>query len=173
MRTNQVCRVFFGAAVAVTALDPSVLATKLVGYKSTLLARGRLGEIDTSSFLSHPLREEGNEQVWRSMQKSEGWSDIYVQSNVWAPGGSTGWHSHPGHSLIIVTVGTVTNYEGHDPACRPHVYNAGIAFVDLGGDHIHILRNEGAVEAKTIAIQLIPADDARRIDVADPGNCHF
>ncbi len=28
-------------------------------------------------------------------------------------------------------------------------------FVDPGGDHLHILRNEGAVEAKTIAIQLI------------------
>jgi hypothetical protein len=29
------------------------------------------------------------------------------------------------------------------------------------------------VEAKTIAVQLIPANAVRRIDVADPGNCHF
>jgi hypothetical protein len=48
-----------------------------------------------------------------------------------------------------------------------------MGFVDPGGDHVHILRNEGDVEAKTIAVQLIPADAARRIDVADPGNCHF
>jgi hypothetical protein len=27
--------------------------------------------------------------------------------------------------------------------------------------------------AQTIAVQLIPADQGRRIDVADPGNCHF
>ena len=117
--------------------------------------------------------EEGNDQPALSAQETERMSDIYVQSNVWAPGGSTGWHSHPGPSLIIVTAGTVTNYEGHDPACKPHVYKSGMTIVDAGGDHIHILRNEGAVEAKTIAVQFIPANAARRIDVADPGNCHF
>ena len=172
MRTRQVCRVFLSATIAVTALHPSILATKAEGYKSTSLARGRLGKIDTSSFLSPP-KEDGNEQLWRSMQKTEGLSDIYVQSNVWSPGGSTGWHSHPGHSLIIVTAGTVTDYEGHDPACKPHVYKTGMAFVDPGGDHIHILRNEGAVEAKTIAVQFISVEAVRRIDVADPGNCRF
>jgi hypothetical protein len=30
-----------------------------------------------------------------------GASEVYVQNNVWAPGGSTGWHTHPGHSLIF------------------------------------------------------------------------
>jgi hypothetical protein len=48
-----------------------------------------------------------------------------------------------------------------------------MAFVDPGGGHVHILRNEGTVEAKTIAVQLIPADAARRMEIADPGNCHF
>jgi hypothetical protein len=36
-----------------------------------------------------------------------------------------------------------------------------------------VLRNEGAVEARTITVQLIPADAFRRIDVPDPGNCSF
>jgi len=48
-----------------------------------------------------------------------------------------------------------------------------MTFVDPGGDHVHIVRNEGAVEARTIAVQLIPTGQPRRIDVADPGNCHF
>ena len=98
---------------------------------------------------------------------------MYVQSNVWAPGGDSGWHSHPGDSLIIVTAGTVTNYEGSDPDCKPHVYKSGMAFADPGGNHIHILRNEGKIEAQTIAIQIVPAGAARRVEVADPGNCHF
>jgi hypothetical protein len=38
---------------------------------------------------------------------------------------------------------------------------------------VHSIRNEGAVEARTIAVQLIPADAIRRIDAADPGNCLF
>jgi hypothetical protein len=175
MQMRQVCWVFFSVTIAAATLYhcPSVLATKAEGYKSSSLARGRLGEVGTSNSLPHQPIEAGNEQLWLSMQKTEGLSDVYVQSNVWEPGGSTGWHSHPERSLIIVTAGSVTNYEGHDPACKPHVYKTGMAFVDLGGDHIHILRNEGAVEAKTIAIQFIPADASRRIDVADPRNCHF
>ena len=52
---------------------------------------------------------------------------VYIQSNTWAaaqPGQTvpnTGWHSHPGHSLIIVTSGTLTDYEADDPTCTPHV----------------------------------------------------
>jgi hypothetical protein len=48
-----------------------------------------------------------------------------------------------------------------------------MGFVDPGGDHVHILRNEGDVEARTITVQLIPAGAARRIDAADPGHCTF
>jgi hypothetical protein len=48
-----------------------------------------------------------------------------------------------------------------------------MGFVDPGGNHVHIIRNEGAVEPQTIAIQIIPAGQPRRIDAADPGNCHF
>jgi hypothetical protein len=48
-----------------------------------------------------------------------------------------------------------------------------MGFVDPGGDHVHIIRNEGTVEARTIALQLIPANAMRRIDVASPGKCPF
>jgi hypothetical protein len=98
---------------------------------------------------------------------------VYIQSNVWAPGGHTGWHTHPGHSLILVTSGTVTAYEGDDPTCTPHVYTQGQGFVDHGGDHVHIIRNEGPVEARTMAVQLVPAGAGRRTGVPAPGNCAF
>ena len=173
MRGRRTCLILLGALIAVTALyrPGRVLATPAEGYKSTSLAVGRFGEIDVSSIV--PNGQKANEQLWSSLQKTQGSSDVYVQSNVWAPGGSTGWHSHPGHSLIIVTAGTVTDYEGHDPDCKPHVYKTGMGFVDPGGDHVHIIRNEGDIEAKTIAVQLISADATRRIDAADPGHCHF
>jgi uncharacterized cupin superfamily protein len=167
--------VLFGAAIMVTAFyhPGSAVATTPKGYKSTLLAMGRFGEVDAFSSFPPGFKTDRNEHLWRSLQETKGSSDVYVQSNVWAPGGSTGWHSHPGDSLIIVTEGTVTDYDGHDPDCKPHVYTKGMGFVDPGGEHMHILRNEGPVEAQTVAVQLIPADAARRIDVADPGNCHF
>jgi hypothetical protein len=49
-----------------------------------------------------------------------------------------------------------------------------MGFVNPGGDHVHIIRNEDAVvEARTMVVQLILAGAARRIDAADPGNCTF
>jgi hypothetical protein len=49
-----------------------------------------------------------------------------------------------------------------------------MAFVDEGGDHSHNVRNEGNIQAQTIAVQLIPAGQPRRIDVPTvPGNCPF
>jgi hypothetical protein len=164
------------ATVGTAIYTRKALATPASGFVGTTLAVGRFGEIDV---FNHLILERGAEferhkrDIWLSWQKTKGLSDVYVQSNVWQPGGTTGWHSHPGHSLIVVTAGTVTNYEGNDPNCTPAVYTQGMGFVDSGGDHVHNIRNEGNVPASTIAVQLIPAGAVRRIDTENPGNCPF
>jgi hypothetical protein len=48
-----------------------------------------------------------------------------------------------------------------------------MGLVDPGGDHVHVLRNEGSVEARTVAVQLIPADATRRIDAEGNSACPF
>ncbi len=144
----------------------TLLATPSSGFTGTTLAVARFSEIDVKN---HDIPADS----WQARLKTQGLSDVYVQNNTWAPGGSTGWHTHPGHSLILVTEGAVTAYEGHDPSCGARVYSAGTGFVDAGGDHVHLLRNEGTVPAKTIAVQLIPANATRRIDMPAPGNCPF
>jgi quercetin dioxygenase-like cupin family protein len=171
------CLVLFSAALMVTALHnpENVRATPAVGFTATTVFSGRLGEIDVPGkpIIPDSSEDDRRAKVWLSQQKIAGPSDLYVQSNVWQPGGSTGWHTHPGNSLIIVAAGTVTEYIGPDLDCKPHVYTRGMTFVDPHGDHAHIIRNEGNAVARTIAVQLIPAGAVRRIDVADPGNCHF
>jgi len=154
--------------VAAGAYAGTVLATAQHGFSGTTVGTGRFDEIDLKVH-STPA------DIWQARLKTQGQSDLYVQSNVWAPGGSTGWHTHPGPSLIIITQGTVTAYEGDDPTCAPHVYgpntSLGSTFVDPGDDHVHIIRNETANEAKGVAVQLIPATAGRRIDVPHPLNC--
>jgi len=175
MRRKMTWLVLFSAVIVVTALyyAGSVWATPANGFVATTLAKGRLGEFEVfnHSILPPTPGSSDDENVWLSMQKTKGSSDLYVQSNVWQPGGSTGWHSHPGHSLIIVTQGALTNYESDDPECKPHVYTQGMSFVDPGGSHVHIVRNEGTVVATNIAVQLIPAGAMRRIDAPAPANC--
>jgi hypothetical protein len=173
---------FLGTALLATSALAVLLyhaktarATPASGFVGTTIALGRLEQFEVFNHFIPPgtKMSDDDQKIWLSMQKTKGSSDLYVQSNTWQPGGTTGWHSHPGHSLIIVTAGTITDYEADDPSCTPHVYTVGQAFVDAGGSHAHIIRNEGTVVAQTIATQLIPAGQPRRIDAADPGTCHF
>jgi hypothetical protein len=163
-------------AVLVTAMGYSsrLFATPGSGFTASTIAQGRFDDIDVASQV---LREFGDttpqKDLWLSLQKTKGPSDLFVQNNLWVPGGYTGWHTHPGHSLIIVTEGAISAYDGHDPTCTPTVYTVGMGFVDAGGDHVHNLRNEGPVNARTVAVQLIPAGATRRIDAPAPGNCPF
>ena len=100
-------------------------------------------------------------------------SDVYAVTNTVAPGGYSGWHSHPGPSVVLVKSGTATVYEGSDPSCTPAQYPAGTGFIDAGGTHVHMVRNEGTTPLVTVAFQIIPAGESRRIDAPSPGYCPF
>lgn len=159
---------FLLAVLGVTVYAANVLATPATGFTGMTLAQATYGDV-----FSHVLSRQ---PAWGELIWTRGASDLYVQQNTWQPGGSTGWHTHPGPSFVIVTQGSVTTYDGDDRRCTPHVYTANTAnnaFVDAGGGHVHIIRNETDAVAQTIAVQLIPAGATRRQDAPDPGNCHF
>jgi hypothetical protein len=165
------------AAIGAAFYAGTVFATGSNGYVGHTLATARYGDIFShvnSKITGH----------WNELIKTEGPSDLFVQENTWDPTTcnpapctpTTGWHTHPGPSFVIVTQGTVTNYNGDDPDCTPNVYTAGTdhnAFIDPGDGSVHMIRDESGQIAKTIAVQLIPAGATRRQDIADPGNCHF
>ena len=108
---------------------------------------------------------------WNLKTKVKGDSDVYIVQNTFPPGADTGWHTHPGPSLVTVTAGTITVYEADALNCTPKIYNTGDSFTDLGCGDVHLLRNEGPVCAVTIAVQIIPAGQLRRIDADQPANC--
>jgi quercetin dioxygenase-like cupin family protein len=153
--------VLFGVA----AYAGSVLATPQVGVTTSTVAKSLFDEIDLNS---HTIPAD----QWQARLKTEGMSDVYVVDNKFAPGATTGWHSHPGPSLIFVVSGTVTNYHGNDPTCTGQTYSAGQGFVDQGGDDVHMIRNETSTSAETVAVQLLPQGAPRKIDVSPaPQNC--
>lgn len=152
------------AAVGVFGVAGSATATPPEGLTTTILAKPTVPALDIRAH-TRPA------DTWGVRIKTRGVSDGYIVDNLIAPGGTTGWHSHPGPSLIFVVRGAVTDYESDDPKCAGQVYPAGTSFVDRGGRDVHMLRNNGDVVAETIAVQLIPANAPRRIDAAAPGNC--
>jgi len=109
--------------------------------------------------------------LWDLIMRVKGDSDVYIIQNTFPPGAHTGWHTHPGPSLITVVSGELTVYDAADPTCTPHVYHAGESFTDIGCGDVHLVRNEGNVQAVNVAVQIVPAGAARRIDADQPANC--
>ena len=158
-------RFMFALAIAVLAAVATfsfVQATPVVGVTSTPIAQGQFAQIDARTVTGD----------WHAKIDTKGESDLFVLENRIIPGGTFGWHSHPGPSLVIVKSGALTLYLAADPSCTGQVVTAGSGFVDNGGD-VHLVRNEGSVDTVVIVTSLVPRGAARRIDEAAPSTCDF
>ena len=125
------------------ALAPGVagvaLATPPSGLTSELLARGAAGQFrihDESMGLKMEARRD---------------TDVAVVKATLALGGTTGWHGHPGPSIVIVKTGTLTmregghgHHHGHSHGgwrrCSEQEFAAGTAFVHPEHEHEFVNR---------------------------------
>ena len=80
---------------------------------------------------------------------------VLVTSITVDPGGTFGWHSHPGPVLVTVNKGTLTLYRAHGSDCVKSAFGPGDAFVEPGAD-VHLGRNEGSEPTVLNAIFLAP-----------------
>lgn len=101
--------------------------------------------------------------------------ETVIQQIVIAPGGQTGWHSHPGPVVVLIKSGQMSFYDSEDPTCSVRTYSAGEAFIDSGQGHVHIARNESQSENLELWATYfdVPPGGAFRIDAPNPGNCSF
>jgi quercetin dioxygenase-like cupin family protein len=158
------------AVLSAIAVAGFVQATPGQGVVSTVFAVGSLGSIDAKTLTD--IDPGPATDYWQARITTKGATDVHFLENKIAPGGTFGWHSHPGPSLVVVKSGALTLYKASDPACSGQVVGAGSGFVDNCGD-VHVVRNEGSVEAVVYVVSLVPQGFARRIDEAAPGTCGF
>jgi quercetin dioxygenase-like cupin family protein len=100
-------------------------------------------------------------------------TDVVVSQNTFEAGGSSGWHSHPGASVIVVQSGQITIYRERlsGGPCLSQTYQAGDAFVERAA-YEHNGVNEGTTEAVlTVTFFRVPHGGSARIDQPDPGDC--
>jgi hypothetical protein len=157
--------------------DPSF--TVASGFVSTAVARG-------TAEAFHIRSTDGFDVEIKTKENT----DIAVSNVVVSPGGSSGWHSHPGPVLVVVKTGAITFYRagkhggqngddengnnGKDaPTCSRTVYPMGSAFVEVPAPgHVMLAKNEGSTEATVTATYFAPPGAALRIDQPAPGgNC--
>ena len=155
-------------AVAALVILPA-RATPQVGVSSVTIAHGTFDEIDV--FAKTDIDPGNPSAYWKAMINTKGASHLYVLQNTVVPGGSFGWHSHTGPSLIIVMSGVATEYEGNDPSCTPRVHPAGTTFVDSGETAGHLVRNNGSVNLVVTVVRFVPEGAVQRVDLPNPGYC--
>jgi quercetin dioxygenase-like cupin family protein len=156
-------------AIVATAFAGALLATPGSGVlSSAILARAAF---QTPVDIKIKV-EDGSEEVIHVPNTQ----DTVIQQIVFAPGGTSGWHSHPGPAIALVTAGELTLYDGDDVTCTGHTYSAGQAFIDSGQGHMHLARNlstDDNAEVWVTYLDVPPAPGSPRIDQPDPGNCTF
>jgi hypothetical protein len=141
---------------------PTARAEPAVGVTPTLIGRG--------TYPAFQLQGGDGTVDFRAEAKDR--LDVVVRAHDYAPGSSTGWHTHPGPVFITVLEGQVTFYERDDPACKPKVVSKGEGYVDTG--HGHIGRNESGAPAKDVAVIVAPVGKPFRGELPAPSqNCRF
>jgi len=156
-------RIFIAVVgVAVVALTGVALATPPAGFTTNLLARGSAGELR--------VKHDGI----RVSSRHGVPADVAVATVTIEPGGSSGWHHHPGIVAVVVQSGTVTFY---DESCRADIHHAGETFIE-SSDSPGLAKNTGTGTAVVEATFIVPASTPPapptplRIDDAQPKGCN-
>ena len=106
--------------------------------------------------------------VWAKLE-TKGPIDVAQQRIVISPGGTLGWHSHPGPTIVTIFSGTLSFY--HAEHCSDRIaYSAGQSFSNLP-DEIHLARNESATDNVVLyATYYVPSSTGGlRIEQPSPG----
>ena len=90
--------------------------------------------------------------------------DVAVAHLTFAPGASTGWHTHPGPTAVTITTGELTVTDRH---CDTRTFEAGDTFVEEGPPR-HMAVNSADATTETIVTFFVPRGAALTIPAAAP-----
>ncbi|MDQ3886390.1 MAG: cupin domain-containing protein [Actinomycetota bacterium] len=139
------------AGIAVCAVGLGVLPTAAQATPASGVA---------ATVLAHGTTDDGFSLT------TSGPSEFVVRHITIQPGGSTGWHYHPGTLLAVVQRGSLIRI---DDNCRAMVYVAGQSLVEPSGPrHVHIGRNLGTEPVELYVTYVNPIGSPLSVDAADP-----
>jgi quercetin dioxygenase-like cupin family protein len=98
-------------------------------------------------------------------------TDVAMAQITVDPGGSSGWHSHPGGAIIVVKTGTLTVYRSLGSQCQTTTYSAGQAFIERPGEVDQVINTGTVPYVLFVTFPRVPQSESARIDEPDPGTC--
>lgn len=154
--------ILVGLAAALGLIAGAALATPVMNATAET-ARGPLVDRPLAAKMKFSAAD-------RVRLRTRGDIEVAFQRIVIQPGGTLGWHSHPGPTVVTVRAGTLSFYHAED--CTAEIeYLTGQSFSNLP-DEIHLARNEGATEVVLFAVYFVPQTSppvALRMDQPSPG----
>lgn len=123
------------------------------------------------SGLSQVVLARGNDVSKGTIPLQFGTDIVMVQLTV-EPGGSSGWHSHPGGAIIVVKQGSITVHAAVGSQCQIETYSAGDAFIERPGEVDQVTNNDSTMPyILLVTFPRVPTGGSPRIDQPDPGTC--
>ena len=122
------------------------------------------------SGLSQVVLARGNDISEGTIPLQFGTDIVMVQLTV-EPGGSSGWHSHPGGAIIVVKQGTLTVHKAIGSQCVVETRSAGDAFLERPGEVDQVTNNGTIPYILLVTFPRVPPGGSPRIDQPDPGTC--
>jgi quercetin dioxygenase-like cupin family protein len=98
-------------------------------------------------------------------------TDIAFAQITVNPGGSSGWHSHPGGAIIVVKQGSLTVYGSVGATCEITTYTAGQGFVERPGEVDQVINTGAEPYVLYVTFPRVPHGVSPRTDEPDPGTC--
>jgi quercetin dioxygenase-like cupin family protein len=142
-----------GIAVATPSLE--------VLYNVILVTGTANHDVHAHAHVALPGREDG----FSAEVETEGAANFIVQDVIFAPGGTTGWHKHPGVLLLSLTADS-GSVDWYDANCVKHVYNAGDSWTE--GTTLHDVVNTSSSNAHFIATYIVAKGVSKRTDEPAP-----
>ena len=171
--------------------DETASATPGRGFTPTVLARGTFGQnfafgrpmvvvvkrkvrIKTKSGVVTRTVKIKVDSIQRAITcKPTNPCDTAFQQATIQPGGSSGWHTHPGATFVAVAQGEGTLYRAIGSGCPATKIGAGTGFAQMPTE-LHVVRNEGSVPFVVYTLYVLPRGTPNtgiRVDQPQPAAC--
>jgi quercetin dioxygenase-like cupin family protein len=99
--------------------------------------------------------------------------DTAFQQATVPPGGSSGWHTHPGATFVGIGQGEISYYHAEGNVCHSEKVSAGSGFGQMPSQ-VHIGRNETSNPLVIYTMYVLPTgtpNSGIRIDQPQPTAC--
>ena len=161
MKRNM--KVLFGGDSVCCLVAGLALATPTIGaWYNVILSTGTVNR-DVHAHASVAL--PGTEDGFSAELETEGAANFIVQEVKFSPGGTTGWHTHPGILLLSLAADSGP-IDWYDANCVKTVYQAGDSWTE--GTKLHDVVNNSSIDAHFVVTYVVAKGINKRTDQPAP-----